>query len=57
MDDTTPFSSGYNSKKLMETVQYDCITLVEWFLDNYLTLNANEYHPLASGNKNEAKQK
>jgi hypothetical protein len=38
----------------METVEYDCITLVEWFSDNYLTLNADKCHLLASGYKNEA---
>ena len=38
----------------MEDVEYDCITLVEWFHDNYLTLNADKCHFLTSGYKKEA---
>ena len=53
-DDTTPYSCGYELKEVMEDVEYDCITLVEWFRDNYLTLNADKCHLLASGYKNEA---
>ena len=53
-DDTTPYSCGYELKEVMEDVEYDCITLVEWFRDNYLTLNADKCHLLASGHKNEA---
>ena len=38
----------------MENVEYDCLTLVEWFRDYYLILNADKCHLLASGYKNVA---
>ena len=41
-DDTTPCLCGYELKEVMEDVEYDCITLVEWFHDNYLTLLMND---------------
>ena len=53
-DDTAPCLCGYELKEVMEDVDYDLITLLEWFLDNYLTLNADKCHLLASGHKNEA---
>ena len=53
-DDTTPHSSGYNLKHVMEDVEHDCSILVEWFRDNYLTLNADKCHLLVSGFKYEA---
>ena len=53
-DDTTPHSSGYNLKEVMEDVEHDCSILVEWFRDNYLTLNADKCHLLVSGFKYEA---
>ena len=54
VDDKTSFSIWYNSKRVMKNVEYDCITLVEWFSDNYFTLNADKCYLLASGYKNEA---
>ena len=53
-DDTVPYSCGYESKEVMQDVEYDCITLVECFRDNYLTFNADKCHLLASGYKKEA---
>ena len=53
-DDTTPHSSGYDLKQVMEDVEHDCSILVEWFRDNYLTLNADKCHLLVSGFKYEA---
>ena len=54
-DDTKPYSCGYELKEFMEDVEYDFITLVEWFCDNYLTLTADKCHLLALGYKNEAR--
>ena len=53
-DDTTPHSSGYDLKEVMIDVEHDCSLLVEWFRDNYLTLNADKCHLLVSGYKCEA---
>ena len=41
-DDTTPHSSGFDLNQVMTDVEYDCSILVEWFRDNYLTLNADK---------------
>ena len=38
----------------MIDVDYDSTILVEWFCDNYLTLNADKCHLIASGCKEEA---
>ena len=38
----------------MEDVEHDCSILVEWFRDNYLTLNADKCHLLVSGFKYKA---
>ena len=54
MNNKTPFSSGNDLKEVMTNVEYDCITLVEWFRANYFTLNADNCHFLASGCENEA---
>ena len=37
----------------MEDAEHDCSNLVEWFRDNYLTLNADKCHLLVSGFKYE----
>ena len=54
MHNKTPFSSGNDLKEVMANVEYDFITLVEWFCANYFTLNAANCHSLASGCENEA---
>ena len=41
-DDTTPYSCGYKIDEVMKNVEDDCATLVRWFRDNCLTLNADE---------------
>ena len=38
----------------MTDVEHDCSILVEWFRDNYLTLNADKCHLLVTGYKYEA---
>ena len=38
----------------MTDVEHDCSILVEWFRDNYLTLNADKCHLLVSGYRYEA---
>ena len=53
-DDTTPNASGYNLKEVMIDVEHDCTILVEWFRDNFLTLNADKCHLIVSGHKEEA---
>ena len=53
-DDTMPYSCGYKLKDVMKNVKHDCITLVEWFRENYLTLNDDKCNLLASRYKNEA---
>ena len=50
-DETTPNSSDFDLKGLMIDVEHDCSLLVEWFRDNYLTLNADKCHLLVSGHK------
>ena len=35
-------------------VENDCSLLIEWFRDNYLTLNADKCNLLVSGHKYEA---
>ena len=38
----------------MADIEHDCSILVEWFRDNYLTLNADKCHLIVSGYKYEA---
>ena len=52
-DDTTPYSSCHDLKEAMTNVEHDCSILVEWFRDNFMTLNAEKCHLLVSGHKNE----
>ena len=37
----------------MTNVEHDCSILVEWFRDNFMTLNAEKCHLFVSGHKNE----
>ena len=48
-DYTTPYWCGYKVNELMIDVEDDCITLVAWFKDTFLTLNADKCHLLFSG--------
>lgn len=52
-DDTTPNSSEENLKEALTNVEHDCAILVEWFVDNFMTLNADKCHLLVSGFKYE----
>ena len=52
-DDSTPYSSGYSLHEVIGNVEHDCSVLVEWFRDNYMTLNAIKCHLLVSGLKDE----
>ena len=52
-DDTTPHSSGYNVNEVLTDVEHDSSILLEWFRDNFMTLNADKCHLLFSGHKHE----
>ena len=52
-DDTTPHCSSTNVKEAVTNLEHDCNLLVEWFRDNYMTLNASKCHLLVSGFKDE----
>ena len=41
-------------KEALTNVEHDCAILVEWFVDNFMTLNADKCHLLVSGFKYEA---
>ena len=46
-------SSSTDIDKAISDVEHDCLLLVEWFRDNYMTLNASKCHLLVSGYKDE----
>ena len=48
-DDNTPYSSSTDANQAISNVEHDCALLVEWFRDNYMTLNAPKCHLLVSG--------
>ena len=52
-DDTTPHCNSTNINEAMTNVEHDCTLLVEWFRDNFMTLNASKCHLLVSGFKDE----
>ena len=52
-DDTTPYSCHHNLQVAMTNVEHDCAILVEWFCDNFMTLNTEKCHLLVSGIKDE----
>ena len=52
-DDTTPNSCGYNVNEVLTDVEHDSTILLEWFRDNFMTLNADKCHLLFSGHKHE----
>ena len=53
-DDTTPHCSSTDINEAITNLEHDCNLLVEWFRDNYMTLNASKCHLLVSGFKDEA---
>ena len=52
-DDTTPHSSSTNVNEAITNLEYDCNLPVEWFRDNYMTLNASKCYLLVSGYQDE----
>ena len=52
-DDTTPHSCGCNVNEVLTDVEHDSSILLEWFRDNFMTLNADKCHLLLSGHKRE----
>ena len=53
-DNTTPHASGYDLKEVIVDVEQDCTISVEWFRENFLTLNADKCHIIMSGHKEQA---
>ena len=53
-DDTNPNASGFNLKDIMTDIEHNCSILVEWFWDNYLTLDTDKCHLIVSGYNYEA---
>ena len=47
-DDNTPYSIDTTIDSLLSSLKYDTDTLIQWFSDNYLKLNADKYHLLIS---------
>ena len=47
-DDTTPYSVDTNMEPLLNSLETDTNTLIKWFSDNYLKLNADKCHLLIS---------
>ena len=50
-DDTTPHASGYELDEVMINLEHDSNLILEWFRDNYMTLNEGKCHLLVCGNK------
>ena len=53
-NDTAPHSSGFDLKEVILDIENDCFLLVEWFFDNYLTLDADKFYLLVSCQKYKA---
>ena len=49
-DDNTPYSVEATIDALLNTLEDDTDTLIQWFSDNYLKLNADKCHLLISNN-------
>ena len=47
-DDTTPYSVDAKIEPLLNTLETDTETLIKWFNNNYLKLNADKCHLLIS---------
>ena len=47
-DDITPYSVDAKMEPLLNSIGTDTNTLIKWFNDNYLKLNADKYHLLIS---------
>jgi hypothetical protein len=49
-----PYACSTDINEAITNLEHDCNLLVEWFRDNYMTLNASKCHLLVSGFKDEA---
>ena len=52
-DDTTFNSTSTDVDEAMTSIEHGCTFLVEWFRDDYMTLDASKCHLLVSGYKDE----
>ena len=52
-DDTTPHASGDVLKDVMIQLEHDSNTLLDWFRDNFMTLNEGKCNLLVCGHKHE----
>ena len=50
-DDTTPHASGFKLKDVLLRLMHDSDILLEWFRDNFMTLNEGKCHLLFCGHK------
>ena len=53
-DDTTPHVSGYVLKDVLNVLEQESTILIDWFRDNFMTLNQGKCHLLVSGHKHES---
>ena len=53
-DDKTPHVSGYVLNDVLNLLKQDSTALIEWFRDNFMTLNQGKCHLLVSGHKHES---
>ena len=52
-DDTTPHASGRELNEVLIVLEHDSNLILEWFRDNYMTLNESKCHLLVSGHRDE----
>ena len=52
-DDTKPHTSGFELNEVLINIEHDSNLILEWFRDNYMTLNEDKCHLLVYGNKHE----
>ena len=50
-DDNTPYSVETTIDSLVSSLENDTDTLIQWFSDNYLKLNADKCHLLISNHR------
>ena len=50
---TQPYVCDSNLKSVLEKLEHNSELAIAWFEMNYMKLNANKFHLLISGNKNE----
>ena len=52
-DDTTLTACSVNLEELLQNLEYDTLSAIIWFENNYMKLNRDKCHFLISGNTNE----